>query len=104
VHHSGLALRAASLAIGGLAALPFLDPCSFQRPASRLRVNSGSQQAAAISVMSQQTALIGKGSPHIQSAMRVRPVSVPQVHPTAARACYAVVLISSHSSRLRPFG
>lgn len=61
VHHSGLAMRAASLAVGGLAALPFLDPHSFQHPASGARgVNGSSQKAIAISIMSHKTALIGE--------------------------------------------
>ena len=68
MHHSGLAMRAASLAIGGLAALPFLDPRNFQHPASELHTADGtSQKAVAISVMSQQTALIGEGLPPLRS-------------------------------------
>ena len=63
VHHSSLAMRAASLAIGGLAALPFLDPRSFQRHASGpLGVNGRSQQAVAASVMTQKAAQIGECS------------------------------------------
>lgn len=73
MHHSGLAMRAASLAIGSLAALPFLDPRSFQRPASGLRgIETGGKKAVVISVMSQKTALIGGSPPpSAHSAMRV---------------------------------
>ena len=73
IHHSPLAMRAASLAIGCLAALPFLDPRCFQHPASQQHDPNGDthaasaqdggrrkQEAVVISVMSPRAARIGE--------------------------------------------
>jgi hypothetical protein len=98
VHHSGLAMRAASLAIGGLAALPFLDSRSFQHSASELRtVDGGSHGATTISIMSQKTALIGGCPPPVPSlscSWTCQCKGYPSAHSAAPMYAYAAVLVA----------
>ena len=91
-------MRAASLAIGGLAALPFLDPRSFQHPASELRtVDGGSQEATTVSIMSQKTALIGGCSPPVPSLScrwTCQYKGYPSALGTALMYAYAAALVA----------